>query len=238
MIRIGICDDELLFRNGVCALLEKYGKPENYVADCFDNGDSLIDAHTKSPYDIIFLDVVMPLFNGIEVAREIREQDKNVRIVFLTSSTDYAVESYSVKASNYLLKPVSEEKFCSCLNDLLEEFAQDSPSILVKSFSTTHHVQLNQIEYVEAQNRYSVLYLADGESIRTPKALYALEDELTLDNGFYKCHRSYIINLHCVDAYTNSEIKMRSGNLIPLSRSYNSNFKEMYFQIVFRKVYE
>ena len=82
MIRIGICDDELLFRNGVCALLEKYGKPENYVADCFDNGDSLIDAHTKSPYDIIFLDVVMQLFNGIEVAREIREQDKNVRIVF------------------------------------------------------------------------------------------------------------------------------------------------------------
>ena len=238
MIRIAICDDEQIFRSSVSTLLEKYDKLESYVADCFDNGDSLIDAHAKSPYDIIFLDVVMPLFNGIEIAKEIRRQDKNVKIVFLTSSSDYAVESYSVKASNYLLKPVAEEKFYNCLAELLEEFSQELPSILVKSFSTTHHVMLNQIEYIEAQNRYSILYLLDGESIRTPKQLYALEDELTLENGFYKCHRSYIINLHHVNSYSGSEIKMRSGSVIPLSRSYNSNFKETYFQIVFRKVYE
>jgi len=100
------------------------------------------------------------------------------------------------------------------------------------------HVLLSEIEYIEAQNRYTMLYLNNGKSVRTPKPLYAFEDELTLENGFYKCHRSYIINLFRVDSYTSSEITMRSGNKIPLSRSYNTEFKETYFNLVFRKVDE
>ena len=238
MVRIAVCDDEPFFQNAVIELINRFPTSTDYSTDCFDNGDSLIKAHTKTPYDIIFLDIVMPLFNGIELAREIRQQDKNVKIVFLTTSADYALESYSVKAHNYLLKPLDEEKFHNCLSELFEEFCKEAPSLLIKSFSTTHHVLLSQIEYIEAQNRYTILYLNDGESVRTPKPLYAFEDELTLENGFYKCHRSYIINLYRIDSYTSNEIKMRSGSKIPLSRSYNTEFKETYFQYVFRKVIE
>ena len=97
---------------------------------------------------------------------------------------------------------------------------------------------LREIEYVEAQNRYTILYLNNGESLRAPKPLYVFEDDLTLENGFYKCHRSYIINLFRVDSYTSNAITMRSGNNIPLSRSYSTEFKETYFQYVFRKVDE
>jgi len=236
MIKIAVCDDESFFQKSILELLEQFPKSVEYSTDCFDNGDSLVKAHSKAPYDIIFLDIVMPLFNGLDVAREIRERDKSVKIVFLTTSTDYAVESYSVKAQNYLLKPLSQELFYNCLDELFEEFSKETPSLLVKSFSTTHHVLLSQIEYIEAQNRYTILYLNSGASIRTPKPLYAFEDELSIKNGFYKCHRSYIINLYRVDSYTSSEITMRSGNVVPLSRSYNTNFKESYFHYVFRKV--
>lgn len=238
MIRIAVCDDESFFLNSVLDLIDNYPKSIEYSTDCFDNGDSLIKAHTKTPYDIIFLDIVMPLFNGLEAAKEIREQDKNVKIVFLTTSTDYAVESYTVKATNYLLKPLDEDKFYRCLDELFEEFFKEAPSLLIKSFSTTHHVLLSDIEYIEAQNRYTILYLNSGESVRTPKPLYAFEDDLTLENGFYKCHRSYLINLFRIDSYTSNEITMRSGSKIPLSRSYNTEFKMTYFNHVFRKVDE
>ena len=238
MIRIAVCDDEPFFLNSVLTLINNYPKSIEYSTDCFDNGDSLVKAHAQRPYDIIFLDIVMPLFSGLEIAKEIREQDKNVKIVFLTNSPDYAVESYTVKATNYLLKPLEKNKFYQCLGELLEEFSKEAPSLLIKSVSTTRHVMLREIEYVEAQNRYTILYLNNGESVRAPKPLYAFEDDLTLENGFYKCHRSYIINLFRVDSYTSNTITMRSGNNIPLSRSYSTEFKETYFQYVFRKVDE
>ena len=131
-----------------------------------------------------------------------------------------------------------KEKFYACLSELFDEFSKEEPSLLIKSLSTTRHVLLSEIEYIEAQNRYTMLYLNNGKSVRTPKPLYAFEDELTLENGFYKCHRSYIINLFRVDSYTSIEITMRSGSKIPLSRSYNTEFKETYFNLVFRKVDE
>jgi len=232
MIRIAVCDDDTFFLNGIRDLIDNYPKSIEFTIDCFDDGDSLIKAHTKKPYDIIFLDIVMPLFSGLEVAKEIREQDKSTKIIFLTTSTDYAVESYTVKATNYLLKPLDKEKFYACLSELFDEFSKEEPSLLIKSLSTTRHVLLSEIEYIEAQNRYTMLYLNNGKSVRTPKPLYAFEDKLTLENGFYKCHRSYIINLFRVDSYTSIDITMRSGSKIPLSRSYNTEFKETYFNHV------
>ena len=87
----------------------------------------------QKPFDIILLDVVMPLLNGIEAANELREKDKNVKIVFLTSSPEFAVASYTVKASNYLLKPVEPAKLFACLDELIIEI--HSENIISNKFS-------------------------------------------------------------------------------------------------------
>ena len=238
MIRIAICDDELLFQNQIAHAIHTYETHLDVVTKCFDNGDELLKAHSEAPFDIIFLDIVMPLFHGMDIAKELRTQDKNVKIVFLTSSTEYAVDSYTVKAANYLLKPLSVDKFHACLTDLFEDFAKDAPSILVKTSTSLRTVLLNQIEYVEAQNRYIVFSLTTGETLKTLDPLYSFINKLTVSDGFYKCHRSYIINMHFIDSYTSKEVKMHSGALIPISRSCHVDFKESYFSYFFRKAGE
>jgi len=137
MIRIAVCDDEPFFQDNILELIKNSPKSIEYSTDCFDNGDSLIKAHTKTPYDIIFLDIVMPLFNGLEAAKEIREQDKNVKIVFLTTSTDYAVESYTVKATNYLLNRWMKTSFIGALANCLRNFPK-KPRVFLSNLSAPH----------------------------------------------------------------------------------------------------
>ena len=107
MVRIACCDDDKNHLNTIKNMIDSWNQcPVLLHTDIFDEGDALIQAHAKQPYDIIILDIVMPLLNGVDTAREIRTKDKSVKIIFLTSSKEFAFESYRVKASDYLLKPV------------------------------------------------------------------------------------------------------------------------------------
>ena len=100
MIRIGICDDSSAFLHQTKFMIDHWdNRPQDIITELFEDGDALILAHSQKPFDIILLDVVMPLLNGIEAANELREKDKNVKIVFLTSSPEFAVASYTVKVS-------------------------------------------------------------------------------------------------------------------------------------------
>lgn len=107
-MKIAICDDDKneLFR--ILSVLADYQTQRNieFSYKPFDNSTELASNLLQEHYDIYLLDVVMPGLNGIELAKEIRSSDKAADIVFLTSSPEFAVESYTVKASNYLAKPV------------------------------------------------------------------------------------------------------------------------------------
>ena len=239
MLRIAICDDEITFALQIKSKLSAWNHPDTQlIIETFDNGDSLIHAHTKSPFDIIFLDVIMPIFNGIEIARELRKTDSAVKIVFLTSSPEYAVESYTVKANNYLLKPVEDTKLYQCLAELSQEIKHIEKTIPLKCSNSIHNIHLNDIEYVEAQNKHTLFALKNNQVLESIETFYLHEEKLLLEDGFIKCHRSYIVNINHVDAYTAKEIRMRSGYRIPISRTYHSTFENAYFSYTFRKAGE
>lgn len=237
MFRIAICDDMPEFSDKLQHLIRKWeNRPEELSVDVFSDGDSLISAHGANPYDILFLDVVMPLLNGIEAAAEIRHQDESVRIVFLTASAEYAVDSYRVKASNYLLKPVDPVQLYQCLNELSDEIRQSSKAIHIRSRNGVHRVELSRIEHVEASNKDVIFSLSDGQTILSVDPLYTFENQLLLADGFFKCSRSYIINIHRIATYTAKEIRMRSGCRIPIARSRQKEFESTYFSLLFGKV--
>lgn len=238
MIRIAICDDSPDFLQQTKQMIDKWDAlfSVGVSTSLFEDGDALLLAHAKNPFDIILLDVVMPLLNGIATARELREKDKTVKIVFLTSSVEFAVESYSVKASNYLLKPADPEKLRACLDELIAELRSATKRIVVKGTDATHRIALADIEHVEAQLKHTVFYLKDGRRIESAEPLYTLENMLMLEDGFFKCHRSYIVNIHHIDNYSHSQIVMRSGRSIPISRSCQKSFEASYFRVIFGKV--
>lgn len=236
MIRIGICDDSSAFLHQTKFMIEHWdNRPSNITVDLFEEGDSLIQAHRQNPFSIILLDVIMPLLNGIEVAKVLRGQDKTVKIVFLTQSAEYAVDSYTVKANNYLLKPVDPDLLFACLEELLSEIYNDSRYITVKGIGTTHRIRLADIEYVESQRKHVVFFLTDGSSVVSLGPLYAYEDLLVLNDGFYKCHRSYIVNIQYIDSFSTQEIMMRSGGQLPISRDNQKDFESIYFNVLFGK---
>ncbi|MBR3597786.1 MAG: response regulator transcription factor [Clostridia bacterium] len=234
MLRIAVCDDDFLFRKQIAEIMNRWEqKPENAVFEIFDNGDELISAHKTSPFDIILLDILMPLINGIETAREIRQNDKNTKIVFLTSSPEFAVESYTVKADNYLLKPVSEKALFCCLDELAEEIGNKAKTIAIKGIYNVYKLVVDDIVYVEAQNKHIVFSMLDGSKIETTEPLHICEEKLIPNKEFFKCHRSYIVNINHIDKYTSKEIRMHNGSFIPISRSYQKDFEFAYYATLF-----
>ena len=238
MIRIAICDDSPAFLQQTKFMISHWDAPaaRNITTELFEDGDSLLSAHAASPFDIILLDIVMPLLNGIETARELREKDKTVKIVFLTSSAEYAVDSYTVKASNYLLKPVNPDSLFACLDELISQLHGTAKSIVVKGIDATHRISLSDIEHVEAQLKHVVFFLKGNRIVESVEPFYTYENTLVLDDGFFKCHRSYIVNIHHIDNHSHSEIYMRSGRQIPISRSCQKSFEASYFRVIFGKV--
>ena len=236
VIRVAICDDMKEFLESAKVLVTQWhNKPDDLVVEVFEDGDSLIDTHAAKPFDIIFLDVVMPLLSGIDTASEIRKNDKAVKIVFLTASPEYAVASYTVKANNYLLKPVDREQLFRCLDELYTDILDSAKSIIARDISAVRRIKLRDIEYIEAQGKQVLFTLTDGSSIEANDPFYRYEEKLLLEDGFFKCHRSYIVNLQRIDTYTNKQITMRCGSQIPISRTYRKTFEAAYFELLFGK---
>lgn len=239
MIRIGICDDSIEQITQIQTMIQYWSnKPANLVIEYFLNGDSLIETHKNHPFQIILLDIIMPMLDGLDTARELRRFDKNVKIIFLTSSSEYGVDSYEVKATNYLLKPVNPNKLYECLEEIMSELRHKSKSIQLRTSNSIIQVNLDSIEYIEAQNKLMKIVLSDKSMIASLDPLYTFENKLSLEEGFYKCHRSYIVNIYQIDTYTNKEIQMRSGCRIPISRSFHKNFEKAYFSVIFNKAGE
>ena len=233
-MRIAICDDQQSQLDQIRQMiLDWKGSLGNLTIRCFDNGDDLLQAHRTTPFDIIFLDVIMPLLSGMDTAKELRQSDRTVKLVFLTSSADYAVEAFTVKASNYLLKPLDPEKLHRCLEELSEELHTFARKICIRGIHAMHQIPVEDIEYIESQNKRILFVLSNGETILSGEPLYAYEEKLTLEDGFFKCSRSFIVNIHRIDTFTAKEIRTRSGARIPMSRSCHREFERAYFSVLF-----
>ena len=237
MLKIAVCDDTHAFLTDTQEMIRQWpNRPAGMSVSIFSDADALLEAHRADPFDLIFLDVVMPLLNGIEAASEIRRRDRSVKIVFLTVSPEFAVDSYTVKASNYLLKPVSRQRLFACLDEIKGEIQETAKSITVKSTSAFHRIKLQDIEYLESQGKLVYFCLAKDQAVYGTDPLYVYEKDLLLEDGFFKCHRSYLVNINKIQTYTPKEITMDSGFRIPISRSCQKEFETAYFSTLFGKV--
>lgn len=236
MIRIAVCDDSPEFLQQAVNMVERWSEESEVPAEIyrFDNGDALLAKNAVTHMDIIFLDIIMPLQSGIDTAKELRQSDKAVKIIFLTSSPEFALDSYEVKAQGYLLKPATYEKVKDTLTECSHTFEEEPKNIVLKTAFGYQKLYFHDMEYAEAQNKRVVFYLRTGKTVESAESLHSLEDRLCLNDGFFKCHRSYLVYLPNVDHFSMTEIITKSGRSIPIARGYGKAFKESYFAFVFR----
>ncbi len=235
-MRIAICDDEFLFMDAICPLLEQWAKERRVKLTLhrFTNGDDLIEAHRNEEMDLIILDVIMPLLSGMDAARELRNQNDMVPIIFLTSSKEYALDSYEVRAFNYLIKPVDPAKLFLTLDEFLKNFNQSKNTYTAKTADGFSRIAINDVDYLEAQNKQVLVHMSDGRIIAVRELFSRCAEVFSLENGFFCCHRSYIVNLSNVERFSKKEVSTICHAVVPISRNHYAAFKEAYFNHMFQ----
>lgn len=184
-------------------------------------------------YDILFLDILMTGINGMQAAYEIRSYDTEVKIVFLTSSPEFAVESYAVKAYDYILKPVSREKLFSVLDAVRVEEQKPLEALTVKTQSGAIRILFSRLAFVEVINKRLYFNLADGSVREVVSSLVGVEDQLLSRPEFVKVHRSYIVNLWQVSELGSKEFITHAGKTVPISRLLYGKVREAYMKHLF-----
>lgn len=202
-MRLAICDDNDLERDLLHTLLKKFFSETSVRCDftLYDRGINLYyDVIEDIEYDIIFLDLFMGDSFGIRIAKKLREHSYHGKIIFCTASADYALESYDVYASGYILKPYGLNDIKRTLARFLPEYQRDSYQ--VKQKSRIVYIPLNEILYVESNNTKCILHRTENREYILYKKLGEIETELN-DQRFLRCHQSYLVNMNYIKEANN-----------------------------------
>lgn len=238
MIRICICDDKIEDINKLMEYSKWFIKEhsQNPVkVQPFESPYDLLQAISEhGGFDLYILDIIMPHLNRIDIARKIRERGEKAEILFLTTSREYAVEAFDVKASGYLIKPVKKSDFerevLGCINNLSPK---ENPSIMLKTKYGMHKANIKEIVTVESFNHSRVCTLADGTVLETAATLSSLYEQLRQYQSFFIPHRAYIVNLEYVNGLATTELTMADGRHIPISRKIYPKLKQAYIDYTF-----
>jgi len=224
---IAICDDRLQDRERLLRLIEQYVQDQGIDArvDCYESGEALLAAMAKNEYSLLFLDIYMNGMSGVETARKIRAQS-GCAIVFVTTSRDHALEGFEVDAVHYLVKPANYDGVCECFRrcaPVIEKFAR---RIDFKSDRETVYIREADITYVEVFGNRLVVHTNQREfETYTPlSAFYARLDQ----KQFIHPHRSYIVNLAYINEIPGSDVVLKNGMHISISRGERAKIKQAY----------
>ena len=238
-MNIAFCDDDLSVLNELNILIDRYRMERNkdirYAT--FQSPLELIAEIEKGTrFDILFMDVVMPGENGIEAAREIRKYDTNVKIIFLTSSAEFAVQSYTVGAYFYQLKPIWEESFYRLMDVAVSECKkEEQKSLILRCKTGIARVELENLEYCEVIGRTVLFHMRDGKILEKTGSLDELWGHLSEYENFLRPHRSFLVNMDYIQTMSYKAIFMSNGAEIPLPRGKYSEFKDRYLEYVFSR---
>lgn len=229
MLQIAICDDEVTELAHTYALAEAYREkhPELDIAvRKFQSGYDLLEAvEARGRFDVYLLDILMPVVNGIEIGVTIRQKDSAAILIYLTSSSDYAVESYMVEAQGYLLKPFSEQQLFSALDKATTHMdAEDKRRLVLQTpgggVETIPYCRLLYVEYAQHRLIAHRLDVQRTESVYQRESFEQLAAPLMADGRFVKISAAHIVNMQHVSGVTSRQFKLVNGETLPLSRVY------------------
>lgn len=221
LIRVAIVDNELLFTTVLKKMSAKIlGKTVfPYKIDTYESGESLLTALSSTTYDLFFLDILLDGMNGMELARKIRQKAEATNIVFITSSSDYAVESYEVAPLHYLVKPVTmvnlEEAFRRFF-DAHKEPAKEETVLLKDTSNQTVLLPISDIYYAEIMESKITLHTKGG-SLFIRGRMDDLQ-KLLPNEHFYRCHRSFLVNFQHVTGSRRYDFITKNGTFVPIAK--------------------
>lgn len=228
LLRIAVCEDNSEDMKLLISCIA--GSNMNIRWDEFFSGDDLLKEFLPGKYDIIFLDIYMNGMQGMDAATEIRKADRTVTLVFTTTSTEHALESYRLKAASYLEKPVKREDVREVLSLVLAK-RNTAAYITLLIKGANRSLPVDGILYFELQN-HAVVVHTYAETLRTSQTVKLNHIEPMLPDYYFRCHHSYIVNLRYVKEIdkelsvfimqNNSRVHIRRRDLQKAVRTYEN----------------
>ena len=227
MLSIAVCDDEVIeccnMAKRIREIMEEMKIP--CIIRQFRNGGELLQA--LESFDIVFLDIIMQDLDGMKTAQAFRKKASDKILIFVSSSREYVFEAYDVEAFQYLLKPVDDRKLKNVLQKaIVKTQSRSQEFIIVSRERQKKKLFLDDIYYFEIKGR--VVDVHGPEGIFTYyEQIGELENKIR-DKGFFRCHKSYLINLKYVDGYSRKEVVLENGEKIVIAkRRYDEFVQEM-----------
>ncbi len=229
MIRIAICDDEKHMSDHIRAMASDFFRKKNREIQLrtFLSGEELLNYDGQ--IDILFLDIQMNGMDGLETARKLRAGKFRGFLIFITVLKEMVFQSFEVQAYDYLVKPVDEKQFRKTMERLYASMQNTSEdSLLVQQGYERRIVPKDEIVFCEVIDRKIYLNLASGEVVDYYERIENLETKL--GSHFFRCHRSYLINLKHLKGYKNGTAYMDNHKEIPVSRLRSREFSGVVLQ--------
>lgn len=235
MLRIAACDDDEKERLRIAELLGRYREEKNAPLhfDVYRSGVGLLEAREQIPYDLLLLDILMPGLNGMDAAKEIRLTVGKRSSFSSPLPPEFAVESYSVEAYSYLLKPVTSEKLFPLLDRLFSEQRQSEQVLTLMRPAGVMRIPFSKLSVLEVSNKKLRFHLQDGSVKEVNGALSELEETLLSREEFVKVHRSYLVNMSQIQSLSAGELTTYAGQRVPVSRLLQTQVRDRYMNYLF-----
>ncbi len=234
MIKAIIIDDETRARSLLAKMLKEYCSDVEVIADCEDlpNGVKAIRKHKP---DLVFLDIEMPGHSGLELLDFFDENEINFSIIFITAYNSYAIQAFKLSAVDYLLKPVEPGDLENAVERYKRRTTKDRNSIVtlkenlkddaldkiaVPDSNSVRFLNLEDILFFKADNTYTEIFFLDNNKLVISRTLKNIEDTLTGTAQFFRCHKSYIVNMKYLTDYVKSDggyLVIKGKHNIPVS---------------------
>ncbi len=231
MLKIAICEDEKYILKKLFEKVEKYTKEKHLQAHIhtYISGEELLKETIN--FDIVLLDMILPGIKGLEVAKKLCNKSS---IIFITSYGEYALDAFEIDAVHYLLKPVTQEHLYSALDRAVYRLEQaDNKSLIFEKAGKTQVIPLHDILYGEVFNHQIYIHTVQG-TYDYPGTLNGLEKEL--DERFFRCHRSVILNMRHIVGQEKGMAMISNGDKLFVSRRKQAEFMEKLLQYLKKEV--
>ena len=231
VLRIAIVEDDHDFAQMLIEYLARYEK-ERMVSiqpRYFRDGEDILSEYTED-FDLILMDIQLPFLCGMDAARAIRKRDEDVLILFLTGNAQFSIAGYEVQAFDYLLKPISYETFAARMDlALSHRKKRKGHYLLVYVEDGVRKIDSSHILYIESQGHVMHIHTRQ-EVIETHAKISDLEEQLPPDL-FFRCHKSYLVNMFHVDGVLDADCLV-DGHRLPISRRKKKEFMDFLTRII------
>jgi len=233
-IRIAVCDDNKEERLCLQQHAQRYFAEREYKIpyeiDVFSHPDELLNACEKKKYQLFLLDILMPMVNGIQAAKEIQTENPDAYFIFCTSSRDFPFDAYSVKALHYLTKPVQFVEFANAMDRFAARIDMEIKSdiLITDDDGDITECQACKYLYIEANGKNCLLHMTDCKTIPIRSSLRGLSEKLASYPMIVKLGASYLVNMEMVRKVDGNAATLKTGEQLFIPGRHVTEFKRQF----------